>query len=603
MHAAAAASAAAACYSRVDVPLGPDGETRRRGEPPVAGPPGRAAGHRALGRLALLAPAGSRRHRAGRAEERGRSGAGTGAPLGGQGPKRTWRRWSPRPAHRLARPRSRRASTRAIRADTPVCGLILNGQIRVPLDYPPLPTPPSWVSRLGRPCPGAPEREWTPACRAEVQRGAGRRRRLPACFDLAQRAEGVETESGAPLADLALLLALGHPPAGGFTDAHLQALERHVVEHPSFLSGTLVEEASRLAPQNPTTARIAARWAANERALTLLRALRVDRGAGPSAVWLDAEADAWLALVHPIATTGSATAAAPRTRVPRDARSRRRARARLPVGPGEPRRSRLRDRHRGDWRPDDPRRPAVRVRRPRGRTRVRAGPARPPADRAVRRHPQVRRRTPPHGARRDAAPAAVGCRHRPAGRACRARTRSRSVLELADPDALYASYRRRLWLAAGLVLAATLAALGGLAGAWRAFERQRRLGEMKSNFVASVSHELQSPDRGDAADDREPRARHGDGRRPPAGVLPHHRPGVPPALVARRERPRLLANRPRQPGVHVRARRSRMRWSRGRSRSCGRMPANDKSLSCWRRVRPTGQPAVGESTGRPSSRR
>ena len=66
-------------------------------------------------------------------------------------------------------------------------------------------------------------------------------------------------------------------------------------------------------------------------------------------------------------------------------------------------------------------------------------------------------------------------------------------LELADPDALYASYLRRLWLAAGLVLAATLAALGGLAGAWRAFERQRRLGEMKSNFVASVSHELRAP--------------------------------------------------------------------------------------------------------------
>jgi signal transduction histidine kinase len=48
-------------------------------------------------------------------------------------------------------------------------------------------------------------------------------------------------------------------------------------------------------------------------------------------------------------------------------------------------------------------------------------------------------------------------------------------------------------LAAGLVLAATLAALGGLAGAWRAFERQRRLGEMKSNIVASVSHELRAP--------------------------------------------------------------------------------------------------------------
>jgi signal transduction histidine kinase len=66
-------------------------------------------------------------------------------------------------------------------------------------------------------------------------------------------------------------------------------------------------------------------------------------------------------------------------------------------------------------------------------------------------------------------------------------------LELADADALYASYRLRLWMAAGLILSATLAALGGLAGAWRAFERQRRLGEMKSNFVAGVSHELRAP--------------------------------------------------------------------------------------------------------------
>jgi signal transduction histidine kinase len=66
-------------------------------------------------------------------------------------------------------------------------------------------------------------------------------------------------------------------------------------------------------------------------------------------------------------------------------------------------------------------------------------------------------------------------------------------VDLAAPDALYASYRRRFWLAMGLILAATVAALTGLAGTWQAFQRQRRLSEMKSNFVASVSHELRAP--------------------------------------------------------------------------------------------------------------
>ncbi len=66
-------------------------------------------------------------------------------------------------------------------------------------------------------------------------------------------------------------------------------------------------------------------------------------------------------------------------------------------------------------------------------------------------------------------------------------------LELTAPDQLYAGFRLRVWMTIGLILAATLAALAGLAGTWRAFERQRRLGEMRSNFVAGVSHELRAP--------------------------------------------------------------------------------------------------------------
>lgn len=66
-------------------------------------------------------------------------------------------------------------------------------------------------------------------------------------------------------------------------------------------------------------------------------------------------------------------------------------------------------------------------------------------------------------------------------------------LILANPELLYARYRLRLWLTAGMICAAAAAAGIGLMGAWRAFQRQMRLAEMTSNFVSSVSHELRTP--------------------------------------------------------------------------------------------------------------
>lgn len=67
------------------------------------------------------------------------------------------------------------------------------------------------------------------------------------------------------------------------------------------------------------------------------------------------------------------------------------------------------------------------------------------------------------------------------------------VLHLVDPDLLYAQQRQRmLWFGALIVLAAA-AALTGYAVARHAFHRQLFLNEMKSNFVASVSHELRAP--------------------------------------------------------------------------------------------------------------
>ena len=74
-------------------------------------------------------------------------------------------------------------------------------------------------------------------------------------------------------------------------------------------------------------------------------------------------------------------------------------------------------------------------------------------------------------------------------------TRPRFVLQLyvADPALMFSAYRRHALLLAGLVAASALAAVFGVITSWRAFQRQLRLNELKSNFVSSVSHELRAP--------------------------------------------------------------------------------------------------------------
>lgn len=69
----------------------------------------------------------------------------------------------------------------------------------------------------------------------------------------------------------------------------------------------------------------------------------------------------------------------------------------------------------------------------------------------------------------------------------------RVAIVLASPDRLYAQQRRQtLWLAALLALGLATAA----AGLWamrRALAREQRFGQLKSDFVSSVSHELRAP--------------------------------------------------------------------------------------------------------------
>ena len=66
-------------------------------------------------------------------------------------------------------------------------------------------------------------------------------------------------------------------------------------------------------------------------------------------------------------------------------------------------------------------------------------------------------------------------------------------VSLASPDMLYARQAQRTRLFGGLILISAVAAFIGFFAARRAFYRQLRLNEMKSDFVSSVSHELRAP--------------------------------------------------------------------------------------------------------------
>jgi signal transduction histidine kinase len=66
-------------------------------------------------------------------------------------------------------------------------------------------------------------------------------------------------------------------------------------------------------------------------------------------------------------------------------------------------------------------------------------------------------------------------------------------IRLADRSLLYARQRRLQFIFGVLIAASALSALIGFVAAYRAFRRQQRLSEMKSNFVSSVSHELRAP--------------------------------------------------------------------------------------------------------------
>jgi len=64
---------------------------------------------------------------------------------------------------------------------------------------------------------------------------------------------------------------------------------------------------------------------------------------------------------------------------------------------------------------------------------------------------------------------------------------------LTSPATLFSRQRARSFWFSALIGTSAMAALLGLMTSWRTFNRQQQLGELKSNFVSSVSHELRAP--------------------------------------------------------------------------------------------------------------
>jgi len=64
---------------------------------------------------------------------------------------------------------------------------------------------------------------------------------------------------------------------------------------------------------------------------------------------------------------------------------------------------------------------------------------------------------------------------------------------LTSPTTLFKRQSDRTFWFGALVATSAIAALIGLFSAWRAFNRQQELADLKSNFVSSVSHELRAP--------------------------------------------------------------------------------------------------------------
>jgi len=317
-------------------------------------------------------------------------------------------------------------------------GEIKDGQALAVPDYPQQPEP--WDS----PAPAEATAEWRQLEAAEHAGGAPNL--VPRAVSLAHRFPDAVTESGTPLAGLALLLAVRHVREGTFPRELVDELDRSVNKYPSFLA----PEVLRAAGQAATDGWPASQVARIQRAWTEQEALREETRATVRRV---AE--------RLVGAAGPAAVRVARSRSGTDQ-----------LALCTPARDGWKITFLGDV----------------FHTLTLIAKAMPPpyAGLAVAVDQEQWR------ARAGNSPSAVlastaGLVDIPGGH------RFRITLELADPELLYASYRRRVKVTAWLIFLSAAAALIGLASLWMGYRRQARLSEMKSNFVSSVSHELRAP--------------------------------------------------------------------------------------------------------------
>lgn len=405
-------------------------------------------------------------------------------------------------------------------------GLLVDGQILFPIDYPRLPTPPDWPAQLKpeqrellrsaeeaifrKRDPNAARNALAAVKAAGLPEPASAHLELSLLLlesryvsvphlgerltDLAHRYPKAYTETGTPIADLALIQALRFTPAGPLPDALETELSERVRSYPSFLVPELLEAAARV--HRDVFLLQQDRWLADQGARDLLRTFLqhpIQRN-GPGEIWLEVMGQEYLALYS--------AGFNPETRILHvlfvPARQIEELfLSALPPGTGRipsfaAINIQLGSRHWpvvGGTSAPDPNQAAAEVLASAAATlSIVAGMALPVPgfrDNLMRLAPEAIKEIPGWPSQADGntlLPAPFGSAHT-----------FRISLTMARPDLLYAGYRRRLWLMAGLILCAMAAAGAGLAGAWRAFRRQSQLAEMTSNFVSSVSHELRAP--------------------------------------------------------------------------------------------------------------
>jgi signal transduction histidine kinase len=394
--------------------------------------------------------------------------------------------------------------------------LTTNGTMTAPLDYPATPAPAAWLDELS----AAQRSRWEAVGRALSDNADTNTRvrlneflaadppasaKANAQFDLAMldlatnppsarvellvhlagRFDGNTAESGLPLANLALARALQAAGTNGLNQPLFDELVRQCASEPSVLLPRFLADAACLAtnqsePVQSAVAALQLRWLATERLRALTHAVQAVvplRGIVTTNLWLDWQTNRWLAVVDPGVVyhhdSDRPDSAEPVTKIrfyPKPVVQRALARALNKTAVALPAYLGLAISLEGE--------PILRSAATGAKAAAFSRAEIPLALTGRLYGPNERVGDPNAGRDFEVFPS---------------HPRLELEVYLADAPLLYARARQRAWLFGGLVLAAAGTALVGLLAAHRAFARQLRLSEMKSNFVSSVSHELRAP--------------------------------------------------------------------------------------------------------------